>query len=83
MNAGDIGRDGLELAANFFGRVRLHVESVQVRGAAALPDQDARDILGATGPQHSIQGDAQRAERSQTQQVAASEQIGVIVHFML
>ena len=42
LHAGDVGGDGLELAAHFLRQVRLHVPHVQVAGTAVEKHKNAR-----------------------------------------
>src|SRR5262245_40230082 len=72
-DAGDVGRNRLELAAVFFGGVGLQIEGVQMRWPAALPDQDAGNIFIRARADSFVEREAKRTQGAQTQQVAASE----------
>ncbi len=66
VQAGDVGVDRLELAADFDGGVRLHVVEVDVAGAAVEVDHDdglaRRAGGGAVGPEPQQVGQRQSAD---------------------
>src|SRR5258706_16458956 len=59
LDAGHVGLDGVELAAEFLRRVRLEVVHVHVRRAAGQVDHDGR-LRGSPAAGHRAQ--AQRSE---------------------
>jgi hypothetical protein len=84
LDAGHVGVDRPELAAKLRGRVRLHVERIHVRRAAAEEDEDRRgrprpaNLLRLRGPQ--VTGERQpRAEGADAHEVAPRDAVAETV----
>ncbi len=76
-NAGHVGRDHPELAADLLGGLGLGVEAVDVADAALEPEQDARDIVArrrsrppAPGAARTPAGSAQSAASDPTRKTS-------------
>jgi len=66
FQTGHVGGDGAELAANFGGRVGLHVEHVYVRRPAVQIDHDYR--LLRTSPRRRLSPQLQQVRQRQSAQ---------------
>ncbi len=71
LNAGDVGADRLELAANLRRGTGLQVVGVQMAGPAGLPDQD--DGLAALGGSGSLAGAGLQAKQARQRQTAEGQ----------
>src|SRR3954469_15658877 len=76
MNAWNGGRDRPELAANFFGGVRLRIEGLVMRRPAIQPDHDAIDLPGgrlALCESRRVCPEAQQIGKSETERRSQPE----------
>ena len=82
-DAGDVGLNGPERAANVVGRVRLEVPGVDLAGAADEEEEDATHIAGGIGVRR--RGGERQAGRSGRQgagmEEVASRQTRSIHHY--